>query len=141
MQIVFTLDKKILQFIRPTLNSFFNCHNLKEIKLVTRLRTCLSHLHENKFKHSFQDSLNPICRCGTNVKSCLHIFLHCSIFENERIILLSIVKNIDSNLFDYSDLCLTQVLLFGNISLDLNTNSPILNGTIDFIICSKRFEE
>ena len=28
------------------------------------------------FKHSSQDSLNPICRCGNNVETCLHLLLH-----------------------------------------------------------------
>ena len=97
MKIVLTFLKKNLQFIRP---SFFNCHNPKWIKLVTRLCTGLSHLREHKYKHSFQDSLNLICRCGTDVESCLHFFLHCHIFQNERLILLSIVKNIDSKWLD-----------------------------------------
>ena len=58
---VFTfLKRNILQFITPTLSSFLNCHDPKRIKLVTRLCTVLNHLREHKFKHSFQDSLNPI---------------------------------------------------------------------------------
>ena len=112
----------------------------KRINLVTRLRTGLSHLREHKCKHSFQDSWNSVCRCGTDVKSCVHYFLHCPLFQNERLILLNIVKNIDSKLFD-SDLRLTQILLFGDKSLDVNTNSSILNATIDFVLSSKRFEE
>ena len=56
--------KSILKFMTPSTNSLFNCHNPKEIKLITRLRLGLSHLREHKFKHSFQDSLNPFCSCG-----------------------------------------------------------------------------
>ena len=55
-------QKNILLFIRPTLNSFFNCRNPKGTKLITRLCTDLS----------FQESLNPICRCGTDVESCVN---------------------------------------------------------------------
>ena len=55
--------------------------------------------------------------------------------------LLSTVKNIDSKLLDHSNLCLTQVILFCDASLYVNTNSSILNATIDFVISSKRFEE
>ena len=36
---------------------------------------------------------------------------------------------------------LTQILLFGDTSLDVNTNSRILNATIDFVISFKRFGE
>ena len=45
-----TLKKTILKFIRPSPNSEFDCHH-------SRLRLGLGHLHEHKFKHSFQDSL------------------------------------------------------------------------------------
>ena len=62
----FSLFKKnILKFVPLSPNSIFNCHNPKGVKLLTRLRLGLSHLHNHKFKHSFQDSLNLICNCGT----------------------------------------------------------------------------
>ena len=50
--------KTLLNFIRPSESTVFNCHNPKRVKLLTRLRLGLSHLCEHKFKHSFQDSLN-----------------------------------------------------------------------------------
>ena len=34
---------------RPAANSVYNCHNPKEIKLITRLRLGLRHLREHKF--------------------------------------------------------------------------------------------
>ena len=58
----------ILKFIRPFLNSVYNCHNPKGIFLITRLRLGLSHLRDHKFKHSFQDTLNPLCSCGDDVE-------------------------------------------------------------------------
>ena len=47
--------------MRPSGSSDFNCHNPKGVKLLTKLRLGLRHLREHKLKHSFQDSLNPIC--------------------------------------------------------------------------------
>ena len=67
----------ILKFIRPSPNSFYGCQNIMGIKLVTRLRLGLSHLREHKFKHSFQDTLNPLCNCRMDVKSSLHFPLQC----------------------------------------------------------------
>ena len=64
--------RKILNFIRPSINSFFDCHNLKGIKLITRPRLGLSHLRERKFKHSFQDKINPLCNCGQDIESSTH---------------------------------------------------------------------
>ena len=52
---------KILKFIRPIANSTFGCHNPVGVKVLTRLRLGLSHLREHKFKHDFQDTLNPLC--------------------------------------------------------------------------------
>ena len=45
--------KNILQFIRPSPNSIFNCHNPNGVKLLTRLGLGLSHLRDHNFKHSF----------------------------------------------------------------------------------------
>ena len=126
--------KKVLQFIIPTLNSFFNCHSPKRIKLATKLRTGLSHLRKHDFKHEF-------CRCVIDVDLCLHFFLHCLLFENKERIVLRTVKNIDSKLLGYSDLRLKQIRLIGDASLDVNINSSILNVTINFNILSKRLEE
>ena len=45
---------KILKFIRPKANLFFNCLNPERVKLITRLRLGVSHIQGHKFKHSFQ---------------------------------------------------------------------------------------
>ena len=36
------------------------CKLIVLLQLLTRLRLGLSHLREHKFKHNFQDTLNPI---------------------------------------------------------------------------------
>ena len=89
--------KSILNFIRPSPNNLFNCHNPKRIKFITRLRLVLSHLCQHKFKHSFQDSLNPFCSCCLDIESTAHFPLHCRTYINERRTLLSILVNIDNN--------------------------------------------
>ena len=66
--------EKILNFIRHSPNSFFDCHNPKGIKRITRLRLGLSHLREHRLRHSFQDTINPLCDCGKDVESLLFIF-------------------------------------------------------------------
>ena len=45
-----------------------------------RLRLGLSHLREHKFKHNFQDSINPLCNCGHDIESTTHYLLHCPLF-------------------------------------------------------------
>ena len=69
-----TFEKKLLNFIQPCATSIFNIHNPLRIKLLTRLRLGLSHLHEHKFRHFFQDTLNPLCKCSKDIESTMHFF-------------------------------------------------------------------
>ena len=132
--------KSILQFIRPSPGSTYNCFNKKGIKHITRLRLGLSHLCDHKFKHGFLDSLNPICSCGLNVETTYHYLLHCPNFTNERSILLNIVSTINESSLTSCDASIVKLLLNGDESLDLETNTLILNATVDFILSSKRFD-
>ena len=99
-----TYKKRFLSFTRPSPNSTFNCHNLKGIKLLSRLRLSLSHLREHKFKHSFQDSFNPFCSCGKGeVETSSHYLLHCSNYSEEQLAVLNTIKNVDMSILQQSD--------------------------------------
>ena len=136
-----TLKKRILSFIRPSPNTTFNRHNPRGIKLLSWLRLGLSDLREPKFKHSFQDSLNPFCSCGKGeVETSSHYLLHCSNYLEERLALLNTIRNIDMSILQLSDSKFTSVLLFGDTSFDNNKNTFILDATIDYIISTRRFD-
>ena len=133
--------KNILHFIRPTPNSICNCHNPKGVKLITRLRLGLSHLRERKFKHNFQDSINPLCNYGHDIESTTHYLLHYTLFANERSTFFNTLSSLDCNLLHNTDSTLTQTLLFGNTSFKSNKNLKILIATTDYILSTKRFDE
>ena len=78
----------ILNFIRPSPSNVFDNH--KGIRIIRGLRLGLSHLREHKFKHNFQDGLNPICSCGLDIELTSHFLLHCPIFNDERYTLYKI---------------------------------------------------
>ena len=66
--------KSLLKFIRPSRRirldmSVFNCHKPRVVKLLTRVRLSLSHLHEQKFKHGFEDSLKDTLKAFNNFKN------------------------------------------------------------------------
>ena len=124
----------ILKFIRPSPNP-------KGIKLVTRLRLGLSHLREHKFKHSFQDTLNPFCSCGLDIETTSHYFLHCPLFHAERSTLLNNVNEIDCPIFNKSELVVTLILLFRDRSFKDEVNLLILNATINFVLPTNRYDE
>ena len=133
--------KSILNFIRPSPNSIFNCHNPKALKFITRLRLGLSHLRYHKFKHKFQDSLNPYCNCGLLAETTSHYLLHCPVFADERKIFLSNIGSINHKFLEQNDSTLTQTFLYGDPASSVETNTLILNATIQHVLSSKRFEE
>ena len=62
-------------------------------------------------------------------------------YYDERHTLLSITKNIDCRLLDVTETVFIKTLLFGNCSDDAQTNTQILNATIEYILTTKRFDE
>ena len=54
----------------------------------------------HKFKHNFQDCVNPICSCGLDIESTSHILLHRPTFNDERYTLLSPLNKIDCKLLE-----------------------------------------
>ena len=139
---IVTFKKRILSFILSGHHySTFNCHNPRGIKIQSRLRLGISYLRENKFKNSFQDSLNPFYSCGkSEVETSSHYLLHCSKYLEERLALLNTIRNIDMSILQLSDSKFTSVLLFGDTSFDNNKNTFILDATIDYIISTGRFD-
>ena len=103
------------------------------------MRVGLSHLCEHKFKHSFQDTLNPICNCGEDIETTSHYLLHCPDYLHERKTLLSTVICIVPNIFDFNNDQLTEILLYGKEDLDNINNTSILDATINYLIETKRF--
>ena len=130
--------KGILKFIWPSQNRVYNCHNPKAIKLSTRLRIGLSHIHQHKFKHSFQHTLNPICNCGQNIETASHYVLHCPDYLHERKTFLNTVSFIVSNIFDFNNDQVTEILLHGKDDLDDINNTSILDAKINYLIETKR---
>ena len=131
--------KKLLNFIWPCANSIFDTHNPLGIKPLTRLRLGLSPLHEHKFRHCFQDTLNPLCECAKDIESKMHFFLHCTKFLIPRLTLFQKIRNID-NILSQSETQLTQNLLYGNQNYHPSINRLIINSIIEYIISTERFK-
>ena len=58
-----TYKSSILNLVRPKENSVFEVHDINGVKLLTRLRLDFRHLNKHKFRHNFNDIINPICSC------------------------------------------------------------------------------
>ena len=86
------------------------------------------------------DAINPLCSCGNFVESTAHFFLHYTHFSNQRLTLISKIKDIDKRIFDKNDSLITQTLLFRDEKLSITNKKSILEATIRFLISSARFD-
>ena len=101
--------------------------------LLTRLRLSLSNLRGRKFKHSFQDSSNPICVSGTDVETTTHHLHHCPLFSGERLIRTNNIQNIDNNILNLISSRFSEVLLlFGNSSFNDTKTLPLTSFLLGF---------
>ena len=129
----------LIKIIRPIPNSVFGIFNPLGLKLITRLRLGLSHLNEHRFKHNFNDCINPLCTCSLDIESTVHYFLHCNYYNSARISLLNDLNSVDRTLLNLSDLPLINVLLYGGPQFDDSQNAYILNSSMKYILISERF--
>ena len=135
-----TFKNNLLNLIRRCANSIFNIHNPYGIKLLTRLRLILSHLRDHKFRHCFQDTLNPLCDYGNDTETTTHFFLHCPSFHTPRQTLLNNIRNINEQILSHGEDQLIQTFLYGNPNCNLTVNRLLLNATIEYLILTERFK-
>ena len=100
-----------------------------------------SHRRKHKLKHGFQDTLNPLCSCRKEVETTFHFLLSCTNYSDERLILLSKIRNINPNILENTNSQITQLFLYGDKNFTASTNFVILSSTIEYILAAKRFDE
>ena len=134
-----TFKSSILNFVRLRENSVFEVHDIRGVKLLTRLRLDFSHLNEHKFRHNFNDINNLMCSCGKETETTLHYLLRCDIYSIYRLELLNDICALNESLKNSSEEKLLKILLYGAEDFTSQLNSEILKCTIKFIKKSDRF--
>ena len=107
----------------------------------SQLRVGLSALSFHKFRHNFNDTLNPLCPINDGIEDTEHFLLHCQLFHLERNTLLSRVRP-ELLLHGISDLSikeLVSIILYGDERLPFESNRIIIKATLDFTDSSSRF--
>ena len=130
---------KLLPFIRPSKRSIFNVNNPEDVKYLTRLRLCFSHLNEHKFRHGFLDTLSPLSNCSLEVEDNEHFFLRCLSLENARRSPFIHISSINSSFKHLSSHLKVELLLFGDPKLSAIDNNLILKASIKCIMTTSRF--
>ena len=130
---------RLLSFIRPIQSNVYNIFDPIGLKFLTRLRLDFSHLNEHRFRHNFQDCLNPLCSCSLQTEDTIHYLLHCHHFSQHRIDLINSVKYIFEDFDSLSDNAKKDLLLYGDPRFDINKNKFILEATLFYIKSTERF--
>ena len=130
---------KLLSFIRPSKISIFNGNDPDGVKYLTRLRLRFIHLSEHKFRHSFLDTLNPLCNCSLEIEDNEHFFLRCFNFENARRSFFTDISSINSSFKNLPSHLKVHLLLYGDSKLSAIDNNLILKASIKYIMTTNRF--
>ena len=129
----------LIKIGRPVQNSIFKVYNPLGIKFITMSRLGLSQLNKHKFKHNFQNCLNPLCSCSLEVESTIHFFLHCHFFDKFRQILLETVGKIIKDISHLNDDLLVNQWMYGNPSYSFEENNEIINTSLKYVLDTDRF--
>ena len=109
------------------------------LKVLTRLRLDFVHLNEHRFRHNFQECMNPECSCSLETEDTSRYLLHCHNFALHRIDLTNSVKLICDAFETMTDNNKITVLLYGDSRFHENKKKFILQLSIKYIKTSERF--
>ena len=125
-----------LNFIRPCANSIFDNQSHLGIKLLKRLRVGLSHLHEHKFRHCFQNTLSFLCECDKDAERTMHSF---SITPNLSLLDNPSFRKLGILIITFKTQ-LTQSLLYGYQNYHSVISRLIIILTIKYLMSTERFK-
>ena len=96
------------------------------------------YFNENRFKHNFENCINPVCTCPLEDESTRHFFfLHCHYYSALHISFLNDLNNISPQLLP--DKVFAKTLYYENPIFDESDNRKILETSIRYILDPKRF--
>ena len=128
-----TFKSSILNFVTPKENSVFEVYDIKGVKLLTRLIMDFSRLNEHKFRHNFDDIINPMCSCGEEPETTLYYLLNWDLYSIYRLELLNYIYTLNWSLKNSSEQKGLKILLYGAEDFTSQMNFEILKFTIKFI--------
>ena len=135
------LKKHILSLFRPKTRGIFGVHDPVGLRYLFQLRVELSPLRCHKKQHNFDDTPSDICLCKQGVEDTHHFLILCPFYVTRRVNLIKNVNEIllKNNLPHFENQ--TQMLLYGNDSLNYADNKKILIATLKYIKDTRRFSK
>ena len=108
---------RILSFIRPVQSKFYNIFDPTGLKYLICLRLDFSRLNEHRFRHNFQECINPLCSCSLDIENTIHYLLHCRHFLHFRNDLINSVRSVCDDFESFHDNVKKDILLYGDSRL------------------------
>ena len=111
------------------------------MKLLARLRLQFTHLNEHKFRHGFNDTVNPMCPCRTDVETTEHFLLRCHCFSTQRSKLFDYLYRLDPSFSKINTKERVAYLLYGSRSNSSSLNKEVIKLVIKFLKSSGDFNK
>ena len=135
------LRKLLLSFIKQTSSSLFSIHHPVGFKLLVRLRIGSGHMRAHKFRHNFDDILNPLCSCSLESETTSHYFLYCHNFSSVCSTLTNGFDLLDPTNCQLNQTALANIIIYGDSKKGTSQNIKVLQRTIKYISATKPFDE
>ena len=94
---------------------------------MSHLRLQFSHLNKHKFRHGFNDTVIPMCSCGTEVETNEHFLLCCHCSSSQGFELFDNLYNLDPSFSKLNNKEKVTYLLYGSTSNPNTLNHVIIN--------------
>ena len=95
------------------------------MKLVARLRLNFSHLNEHKFRSSFRDIVDPMCKCGLETETIFHFHVRCRLYSTIRTELVNDMYTVASSVSNDPYEKILNILLYASEGFSGKTNQTI----------------
>ena len=110
--------KKLLTFISPSEKSVCNIYDPQGSKILNRLKSSFSHLHEHKFWHNFADTVNSLCSWALETESTDHFLLCRQNYISFYTALMNELSSIHCEIVSLKPTAFLEVIQYGDKKLN-----------------------
>ena len=100
-----------------------------------------THLNEHKFRHGFNNTVNPMCPCGTDVETTEHFLLLCLCFSTQKFELFHYLFRLDPSFSNLNTKEKVAHLLYGSRSNSSGLTKNPIKFVIKFLKSTSGFNE
>ena len=111
------------------------------MKLLWRLRLQFTQLNKHKFRHSFHDTVNPMCPYGTDAETTEHFLLRCHCFTTQRSELFDYLYRLDPSFSKLNTKEKVTYLQYGSRSNSSSLSKEVIKLVIKFVKWTGCFNE